>query len=121
MDLNQVTVSCTDYDRSVEFYQKLGLRLIVNSPPRYGRFETPAGSTFSIHDGSTPVSETVIYFEVEDVDAEFERLKTLGIEFETEPTDQDWLWREVYLCDPAGNRLCLYHAGENRRFPAWRI
>jgi len=63
----------------------------------------------------------VIYFEVDDVDAEFERLKALGVEFETEPADQDWLWREVYFCDPTGNRLCIYHAGENRRFPAWRI
>lgn len=34
MDLNQVTASCADYDRSVEFYQNLGLCLIVNSPTR---------------------------------------------------------------------------------------
>jgi len=121
MNLNQVTVSCTDYEQSVEFYRALGLCLIVDSPPRYGRFETPSGSTFSIHKGSACVSETVIYFEVDDVDAEFERLKALGIEFDTEPTDQVWLWREVNLHDPAGNRLCIYHAGENRRFPAWRI
>ena len=121
MDLNQVTVSCTDYDQSVEFYQKLGLRLIVNSPPRYGRFETSTGGTFSIHNGPAPTSETVIYFEVDDVDAEFERLKGLDIEFEAEPTDQDWKWREVYLSDPTGNRLCIYHAGDNRRFPSWRI
>jgi catechol 2,3-dioxygenase-like lactoylglutathione lyase family enzyme len=40
MDLNQITVPCTDYDVSVEFYKKLGLRQIVHSPPRYARFET---------------------------------------------------------------------------------
>jgi hydroxymethylpyrimidine/phosphomethylpyrimidine kinase len=35
--------------------------------------------------------------------------------------DQRWLWREAYLRDPAGNVLCIYHAGTNRRFPPWRI
>jgi hypothetical protein len=31
------------------------------------------------------------------------------------------LWREAYLHDPDGNVLCLYHAGNNRRFPPGRI
>ena len=38
-----------------------------------------------------------------------------------QPRDQPWLWREAYLRDPAGNLICLYHAGENRRNPPWRI
>ena len=37
------------------------------------------------------------------------------------PVEQPWLWREARLTDPAGNRLCLYQADENRRFPPWRI
>ena len=37
------------------------------------------------------------------------------------PTDQPWLWREAYLNDPDGNPLCLYHAGENRLNPPWRL
>ena len=37
------------------------------------------------------------------------------------PVDQDWLWREARLADPSGNIICIYHAGENRRFPPWRI
>ena len=49
MELNQVTVPCVDYAASVGFYQKLGLRLIVDSPPRYARFESSSGSTLSIH------------------------------------------------------------------------
>jgi len=35
--------------------------------------------------------------------------------------DQRWLWREACLNDPAGNRICIYHAGENRRYPPWKI
>jgi len=123
MDLNQVTVPCTDYAASVRFYKALGLTQIVDSPPRYGRFETPAGSTFSIHAAASVAmnSGVVIYFEVDDVDATVARLLGRGIEFETSPVDQDWLWREAYLRDPAGNRICIYHAGRNRRYPPWRV
>jgi hypothetical protein len=28
---------------------------------------------------------------------------------------------EAWLRDPACNRLCLFFAGEKRRFPPWRI
>ena len=32
-----------------------------------------------------------------------------------------WLWREARLVDPSGNVICLYHAGENRLNPPWRV
>jgi hydroxymethylpyrimidine/phosphomethylpyrimidine kinase len=123
MDLNQVTIPCKDYAESVSFYARLGLRQIVDSPPRYARFETKSGTTLSIHDAK-PIrteSEVVIYFEVEDVDATVKSLKKSGLKFESDPTDQSWLWREAYLKDPAGNVVCIYHAGQNRRYPPWRI
>lgn len=123
VDLNQVTVPCKDYAKSVQFYKQLGLRQIVDSPPRYARFETAAGTTFSIHNTESNVvpSEIMVYFEVDDVDAIVAELQKKGVILELEPTDQDWLWREAYLRDPAGNKLCIYHAGENRRNPPWRV
>jgi hydroxymethylpyrimidine/phosphomethylpyrimidine kinase len=60
-------------------------------------------------------------FEVDDVDAVVRDLKSKGLTFEADPIDQEWLWREAYLRDPSGNWLCIYHAGESRRFPAWRV
>jgi hydroxymethylpyrimidine/phosphomethylpyrimidine kinase len=48
-------------------------------------------------------------------------MKTKGIVFDSGPTDQRWLWREAWLTDPAGVKLCLYRAGEMRRFPPWRL
>ena len=123
MELNQVTVPCTDYAASVEFYRKLGLAQIVDSPPRYARFESSAGSTLSIHaaDGVAPIDGVTIYFEVPDVDAAVASIRARGLEFDSEPVNQQWLWREAYLRDPANNRICIYHAGENRRNPPWRI
>ena len=48
-------------------------------------------------------------------------LSARGVAFDTVPTDQPWLWREAYLKDPDGNLLCLFQAGENRRYPPWRV
>ena len=128
MRLNQVTVPCIDYAANVAFYRVLGLIQIVDSPPRYARFECPAGdggepATFSLHhvEGWSGCDEPLIYFEVEDLDSEFERLRNAGLVFKSAPQDQSWNWREAYLKDPAGNRICLYQAGVNRRFPPWRI
>lgn len=122
MDLNQLTLPCLDYEASVRFYRALGLTQVVASPPRYARFETQEGTTLSIHKVEEAVSDgVVIYFEVDDVDARAAELAGKGLEFESAPEDQRWLWREAYLRDPANNRICLYHAGRNRRFPPWRI
>jgi len=96
VDLNQITVPCTDYDESVRFYKTLGLAQIVDSPPRYARFETATGTTLSIHavEDSGATSQIVIYFKVPDVDLEVRRLEHLGLHVESKATDTDWLWRE---------------------------
>jgi hydroxymethylpyrimidine/phosphomethylpyrimidine kinase len=118
MRLNQVTVGTTDFQASLDFYRTLGLTLIVHSPPRYARFETPSGETFSIEQAEEVSGATMVYFEVEDVDAAVAKLELPLVEG---PVDRAWLWREAVLLDPSGNRICLYHAGENRRFPPWRV
>ncbi|GJL90758.1 VOC family protein [Hyphococcus sp.] len=127
MILNQVTIPCTDYDASVEFYKAIGFVQIVDSPPRYARFESAdgCGATLSIHrtEESTAVG-CVIYFDhgtAEALDAHVAELKSKNMEFESEPVDQSWGWREARLKDPAGNEICLMFAGDVRRFPAWRI
>ena len=123
MDLNQVTIGTRDFDQSVEFYTRLGLKLIVHSEGRYARFELPSGSsTLSIHvDPDHVPSSAMLYFEVEDVDRRYAELTALGVAFDHPPQDQSWRWREARFRDPCGNRLCLYHAGPDRRFPPWRL
>lgn len=123
MNLNQVTVPAIDVEASIEFYQKLGLRLIVKSP-HYARFECPDGeATFSIHLAEKlPEGEGIyVYFEHKDLDKEVERLIQEGIEFEELAEDKSWLWREARLKDPTGNRIILYWAGVNRKNPPWRL
>jgi hydroxymethylpyrimidine/phosphomethylpyrimidine kinase len=62
-----------------------------------------------------------VYFELEELDATAQQLTAAGLPFESGPRDQPWLWREAYLRDPAGNRICLFHAGPNRHHPPWRL
>jgi catechol 2,3-dioxygenase-like lactoylglutathione lyase family enzyme len=123
MRLNQVTVGATDFHASVAFYRTLGFRLIVSSRDEYARFELPDGeATFSIHLQETvPPDGPIIYFEVDDLDTAVARLRGEGIIFSSGPADQPWLWKEARLLDPAGNRLCLFRAGANRRYPPWRL
>jgi catechol 2,3-dioxygenase-like lactoylglutathione lyase family enzyme len=124
MNLNQVTLPVTDFDRSVAFYRDMGFTLIVHSPPRYARFECPDGdSTFSLSKVDHPVntSGVEVYFECSDLDARVQRLITAGFEFSQLPTDEPWLWREARLTDPSGNALFLFWAGKNRKNPPWRV
>ena len=121
MKLNQVTVPATDLDRSIAFYSTLGFKLIVKND-HYARFEIEDGeTTFSLHLGEAAGNGPCLYFECLALDARVAELKAKGIVFDNDPVDQSWLWREAWLSDPAGNRLCLYFAGKNRRFPPWRI
>ena len=121
MDLNQVTLGVTDVSEAIRFYQTLGLTLIVHTHDAYARFECPGGATLSVHlVHAVRPSTTLVYFECDDLDARIARLQEAGVAITQEPTDQSWLWREARLSDPFGNPLCLYHAGEARRFPPWR-
>ena len=120
--LNQVTVTGTNYERSVDFYKRLGLKQIVDNPPDYARFEAGGGATFSVQidPDEKIIATTAVYLECDDLD-EREQLARSGIPFEHGPRNQPWMWREARLRDPDGNIIFLYKAGEARRFPPWRI
>jgi hydroxymethylpyrimidine/phosphomethylpyrimidine kinase len=121
--LNQVTVTGTNYERSVDFYKRLGLKQIVDNPPDYARFEAGGGATFSVQidPDEKIIATTAVYLECDDLDERVEQLARSGIPFEHGPRNQPWMWREARLRDPDGNIIFLYKAGEARRFPPWRI
>jgi len=124
MNLNQITIPSIDVKKAVEFYKTMGLKLIVNSIPRYVRFECPDGdATFSIHHTETlPTGNGItIYFEDENLDSWVKSLQEKGIVFSELPNNKEWLWREAHLQDPDGNSIILYKAGTNRKNPPWRI
>jgi hydroxymethylpyrimidine/phosphomethylpyrimidine kinase len=120
--LNQITLPATDYAASVAFYKQMGLTQIVDSSANgYARFEAANGVTLSIHVGDGDACGTTTYLESGALDAWVAYLARRGVRFDQMPRDEEWGWREARLTDPAGNRLCLYQAGEYRRYPPWRI
>lgn len=121
MRLNQVTVPVRDMRAATAFYRKLGFLQIVDTP-HYARFEDETGAaTFSLQLAEVAENDAVLYFECEDLDQSVASLQAKGVIFQTQPEDQRWLWREASLLDPSGNKIKLYHAGEMRLNPPWRV
>ena len=124
MHLNQVTLPSVDLNKSIPFYQVLGLRLIVQSLPEYARFVCPRGNaTLSLSRVEQVQRDhnVQVYFECEDLDQRVQDLVNAGISFDELPTDKRWRWREARLRDPDENQLILFLAGANRINPPWRI
>jgi catechol 2,3-dioxygenase-like lactoylglutathione lyase family enzyme len=124
MNLNQVTVPVSDIETSIVFYEKLGLKLIVVDLFHYARFECPDGdATVSIHQVLDIQKESSfwLYFEVQNLDDYVQELLNKGIKFDELPNDKSWLWRESRLKDPDNNHIIIYFAGNNRKYPPWRI
>jgi catechol 2,3-dioxygenase-like lactoylglutathione lyase family enzyme len=122
VNLNQITLPVSDMAEAARFYRSLGFTQIVDTP-HYARFECPdGGSTFSLSlESEAFTNGAVIYFEHEQLDQWVAELIADGIQFEQEPTDQSYLWREAILRDPSGNKVKLYWAGVNRLNPPWRV
>jgi hydroxymethylpyrimidine/phosphomethylpyrimidine kinase len=117
---NHVTLPAVDHAASRAFYRALGLTQIVESDGRYARFESAGGTTLSIEAANEIAGRPVVFLEVADLDVAIAAARAGGIAVD-DPVQQPWGWREARLVDPAGNALCLYMAGEWRRYPPWRL
>jgi catechol 2,3-dioxygenase-like lactoylglutathione lyase family enzyme len=122
--LNHITLAVADVEASAAFYARLGLEQIVADYPGYARFLAAEGdTTLSLQrtDRSAAAEGASIHFEVDDVDGVVADLERAGFEFLGDPVDEPYLWREAIVLDPDGYRVFIYHAGENRLDPPWRL
>lgn len=106
-----VTVMVSDLNRAVQFYvETLGLRLQYEVPGHWAQVESP-GLTIGLHPaeeyGPRPgKSESLsIGFEVQDLAAATETLKTQGVNFA--PIMEDKATKIANFSDPDGNPLYL--------------
>lgn len=122
MSFNHVTIGCNDFAATSDFYRLIGLSQIVNNTAnRYARFEAANAATLSIHGTDITGGSSIIYLEHPAIDEYCSSLAAQGVIFDHMPRNEKWGWREARLRDPSGNIICIYWAGDFRRFPPWRI
>lgn len=122
-DLNYIRILTNCYSDSFKFYRdKLGFE-VKNGDEKsnYAEFNTKS-ATFSIFDSKEMAkaldiedcvpeviecnNSDVLIFRVDDVDAEFNRLKDNGVFFLSNPVDRkEWFVRTAHFRDPDGNLI----------------
>jgi predicted enzyme related to lactoylglutathione lyase len=112
--LGQVHISVRDVDRSVEFYRDvLGMDFLFRVPHQPMAFFASGEVRLYLGTPERPefISRCVLYFRVDDIDAEHKRLTQAGVAFLDSPRvvhrDADGeLWM-VFLVDPDGHQIGL--------------
>ena len=109
----QVSISVDDLDAAVEFYRdKLGIKFIAQFPPGLAIFDcSGVHLMLSAIPGEASTGNSVIYFNVPDIQVGYETLKERGVEFSSEPhvihsTDNYELWM-AFFKDPDGNTMAI--------------
>jgi catechol 2,3-dioxygenase-like lactoylglutathione lyase family enzyme len=106
------TVAVTDLERAKRFYEdQVGLTLLEETPSSI-RFGAGHGSQLGIRRGRPNVGNTVVHFEVDDIEAVVRELTSRGITFEEYETPKTLNFiaqvgpaRGAWFKDPDGNVL----------------
>jgi uncharacterized glyoxalase superfamily protein PhnB len=120
MELVQSRMVTDDVAALADFYARLiGVAVVLNDY----YVEVPAGDSsvafskcqfteYCASDDTSPRrplrGEVILDFRVNDVDAEFERIDQLDVEWVLPPTDQPWGNRSMVIRDPEGNLVNVF-------------
>jgi catechol 2,3-dioxygenase-like lactoylglutathione lyase family enzyme len=114
MDLVSIRMITDDLERTVQFYERITGVPAVRYTPVFaelvmGKFTLAIGHTDTTRlfgEGCARAADNrtvIIEFKVDDVDAEYERLKPLVGDWVQEPTTMPWGNRSLLFRDPDGN------------------
>lgn len=134
MELVQSRIVTDDVERLAAFYARLvGVPVALNeyyvevhagpmsvgfSKRRFTEYHRccPAAANGGAGDGAQDRRpETILDFLVDDVDAEYERIKALGVEWVMPPTTQPWGNRSMIFRDPEGNLINVFSRPERQK------
>lgn len=119
MKLASVRIITDDLDRMVGFYEQVTGVSAERVVPVFAELVTP-GATLAIgHSDTVPLfgagsahaadnHSVLVEFQVDDVDAEFERLRDVVSDWVLEPATLPWGNRAILFRDPDGNLINLY-------------
>ncbi|MBC2262736.1 VOC family protein [Listeria sp. FSL L7-0091] len=103
-----VGLPVSDLEKSASWYEKI-LMSDEKLIPVEGVIEYPIGLVWiQLFEEKINVSEKVLRLEVEDLEVEFERLKTLGVITDEVIEDAPGIIRYFDFSDPDGNKLSFY-------------
>ncbi|MBT1707618.1 VOC family protein [Fulvivirgaceae bacterium PWU5] len=121
MNLSSVRIITADIQRLIDFYERITAASMAKYTEDFAELRTPQanlaiGSTrtlalFGNNEIAIPAANrsAIIEFLVDDVDAEFERLKTfLGDAVLQQPTTMPWGNRSLLFRDPDGNLVNFF-------------
>jgi predicted enzyme related to lactoylglutathione lyase len=119
MQLASIRIITDDLDRLVSFYERLTGVAAERPAPPFAELVLPSAALAIGHSqtvglfgaGSAHPADNhsvIIEFRVEDVDAEYTRLKALVTEWIQEPTTMPWGNRSILFRDPDGNLVNLF-------------
>jgi len=118
MDLASVRIITDKLDEMVEFYEGVtgvaaeractGVRRV--SLPVMHSCNWPQQHGCTVHNAARPAENQTVIVEwvVDDVDTEFQRLKSIVGQWEQEPTLMPWGNRSILFRDPDGNLVNLF-------------
>ena len=119
MEFASIRIITDDVDRLARFYETVTGTIAVRPAPVFAEFRTTAGvlaigstATVAMLGDRAPKPGTndsvIIEFLVEDVDAEFARLRDALDDVVLEPTTMPWGNRSTLFGDPDGNLVNLF-------------
>jgi predicted enzyme related to lactoylglutathione lyase len=118
MDFASVRIITDDLDALVEFYEKITGVTADWLAPVFAELRYPSCTLALAHTKTAELfnnaacpahnQTAIIDFAVEDVDAEYERLKPLVSEWVQEPTLMPWGNRSILFRDPDGNLINVF-------------
>jgi predicted enzyme related to lactoylglutathione lyase len=119
MDFASIRMISDDLEPVVRFYEKVTeVPAVWPAPPVFAEVHLPSCTiafghtqTAQLFNNSARPADNhtvIIEFLVDDVDKEFERLKTIVSEWVQEPTTMPWGNRSILFRDPDGNLVNLF-------------
>ncbi|WP_340026528.1 VOC family protein [Paenibacillus sp. FSL K6-1096] len=119
MNFASIRIITDDIDRLVEFYEQVTGMAAERPAPVFAEFVMPTctlaighsktAQLFGTGSVAAASNRTVIMeFRVDDVDAEYARLKPLVRDWVQEPTTMPWGNRSILFRDPDGNLVNLF-------------
>lgn len=111
MKLYMTELSVSDIAASLTWYRdKLGLHVRVNdTDKKYVQFDAGGQLSLREHRDTGKVdSQSIVYFEVENLTAELARLSKLNIVPDDDTTESEEGYRRAILRDPDGHRIGLF-------------